>query len=90
MERHEIGVSTPGAPSVLSTQAEFDAYVGFDVQVYTTDPFKSNRTLEGKLVLRDAMFVKINVKGRTVTVPNDMVSEVKLPKPKVEKGDPFN
>ncbi|GMH71596.1 hypothetical protein TrRE_jg7890 [Triparma retinervis] len=90
LEKHEIIVCTPGAPNVLSTQEQFDAYVGFDVSVQTVDPFKSNRVIEGKLVSRDALEVKINKKGRMVTIPNEMIGEVKLPKPKTEKGDPFN
>jgi hypothetical protein len=32
--------------------------------VQTVDPFKSNRVIEGKLVSRDALEVKINKKGR--------------------------
>lgn len=90
LEKHELIVCTPGAPNVLSTQEHFDAYVGFDVSLQTVDPFKSNRVIEGKLVSRDALEVKVNKKGRVVTVPNEMVGEVRLPKPKTEVGDPFN
>jgi len=90
LEKHEVTICTPGAPNVLSTQEQFDAYIGFEVSVQTVDPFKSNRVIEGKLVSRDALEVKVNKKGRMVSVPNEMVGEVKLPKPKTEKGDPFN
>ena len=77
-------MTTPGSPNVLTTQAAFDAYVGFDVTVATKDPFKSNRVIEGKLVSRDGIEVKVNVKGRTVRVPLDLVKEVRLPKAKKE------
>jgi ribosome maturation factor RimP len=88
--RHEIIITTPGISNVLETQKEFDAFVGFDVSVKTIDPFKSNRILKGKLVERNALDLKINVKGRIVTIPLNFVDQVVLPPAKKEKGDSFN
>ncbi|GMH81682.1 hypothetical protein TrVE_jg3084 [Triparma verrucosa] len=88
--KHSLEIRTPGSPNQIVTQKQFDAYKGFDVSVHTVDPFKSNRVIEGKLIGRDALDVKVNVKGRVVTVPIDFVKEVKLPAAKTEKGDPFN
>lgn len=77
--RHEIMISAPGGPDVLNTQRQFDDHRGFEVTVETRDPWKSNRTLKGKLVQRTAMDVIINVQGNIVTIPNNFVFRVKLP-----------
>jgi len=84
--RHEMIITTPGISNVLETQKEFDAFVGFDVIVKTIDPFKSNRILNGKLVERNALDLKINVKGRIVTIPLNFVDQVVLPPAKKEKS----
>ena len=44
----------------------------------TRDPFRSNRTLNGKLVNRNALDVVINVKGRMVIIPQNFIYQVKL------------
>lgn len=85
LSRHQIMFTSPGQPDVLNSQKQFDAYRGFNVLVETRDPWKSNRTLEGKLVQRTAMDVKINVEGRIVTIPNNFVHKVKLPAAKERK-----
>ena len=88
VSRHEIMFASPGSPDVLITQKQFDAFRGFDVLVETRDPWKSNRTLKGKLVQRTALDVILNVKGRMVTIPNNFVYRVRLPAAKREKGLP--
>jgi len=87
LSRHEILVTSPGVSNILETQKQFDAFKGFDVIVQTIDPLGSNRRIEGKLMGRDAMDTSINKKGRTVTIPNNFVDYVELPKAKREKGD---
>ena len=86
--RHDLTVQTPGAANEITTQEQFEAWKGFDVFVFTSDPFNSNRTLKGKLHSRDAMDTKITVNGRVVTIPNEMIEKVTLPKAKKEKGVP--
>jgi len=88
VSRHQMMFTTPGQPDVLNSQNDFDAYRGFDVLVETRDPWRSNRTLKGKLIQRTALDVLINVKGRMVTIPNNFVHKVKLPNAKREKGVP--
>ena len=79
--RHELEVSTRGAPDVLRTEREFEAFKGFDVVVSFTVPdgTKQREPLEGKLVSRDVHETAINVKGRTVRIPNYLCAEVRLP-----------
>mmetsp|Transcript_689 Transcript_689/g.1669 ORF Transcript_689/g.1669 Transcript_689/m.1669 type:complete len:409 (-) Transcript_689:670-1896(-) len=79
LERHELVLASPGAPDVLETQKQFNAYRGENVIVETQDPWESNRTLKGKLVDRNAMDVLINQKGRLVTIPNCFVKCVRIP-----------
>ena len=75
--RFEVILTMPGyTPNELEMQRDYDANVGRDVLVKTIDPFKSNRTLQGKLVSRDALDLKIEVKGRVVTVPLNFVDQV--------------
>lgn len=79
LDRHEIVLTSPGAPDVLETQKQFDEHRGYDVAVETQDPWDSNRTLRGKLIDRNSMDILINVKGRMVTIPQNFVKCVRLP-----------
>ena len=45
---------------------------------------------QGKLQGRDVHETLVNVKGRTVRLPNYLVASVKLPEALVEPGDPGN
>jgi ribosome maturation factor RimP len=82
--RHELIIQTPGAPDVLTTAKQYEVWKGFEVTVQTKDPFNSNRVLTGKLVSRDAMDLKIKgAQGNVITIPTEMVAEVKL----VSKGE---
>jgi len=77
--RHEIYYSyAPRDSQYLVTQKQFDGHRGEDVAVQTRDPWKSNRTLKGKLVGRDALDVTINIAGNMVVLPNNFVYRVKL------------
>ena len=84
LERHEIVLSSPGAPDVLETQKQFDAHRGEVVVVETQDPWDSNRTLRGKLMDRNSMDVLLNIRGRLVTVPLNFVKCVRLPQAQQE------
>merc|ERR1712150_34507 len=86
LSRHEIIVTSPGVSNVLETQRQFDAFKGFDVIVQTIDPLGSNRRLEGKLLERTALDTFITQKGKKVTIPNNFIDYVELPKAKREKG----
>eukprot|EP00560_Eucampia_antarctica_P001952 CAMPEP_0197831934 /NCGR_PEP_ID=MMETSP1437-20131217/12805_1 /TAXON_ID=49252 ORGANISM="Eucampia antarctica, Strain CCMP1452" /NCGR_SAMPLE_ID=MMETSP1437 /ASSEMBLY_ACC=CAM_ASM_001096 /LENGTH=470 /DNA_ID=CAMNT_0043435081 /DNA_START=54 /DNA_END=1466 /DNA_ORIENTATION=- len=80
LSRHEVILTCPtGGGEILETQKQFDAHRGKPVLVETTDPFGSNRTLKGTLVDRNALDIYINQKGRMVTVPQNMVSFVRVP-----------
>jgi hypothetical protein len=77
--RFEIIFVFPGDnPIELEVQTDYDVNTGKEVIVTTIDPFKSNRTLQGNLVSRDALDVKIDVNGRVVTIPLNFVHQVLL------------
>ncbi|CAM9714110.1 unnamed protein product [Chrysoparadoxa australica] len=87
LTRHELVIATPGSKDILTTDREFKAFKGFEVIVQTGGPFKNNRVLTGTLVERTADEVKINQKGRIVSIPVAMVDEVRLPKAETEAGE---
>ena len=79
LQRHELVLSSPNpALDAVETQKQFDAYRDHHVRVETVDPFESNRTLQGRLVDRNAMDVLINVQGRLVTIPHNFVKVVRV------------
>ena len=88
LSRHEVILTCPTAGnSILETQKEFDAHRGKPVLVETDDPFGSNRTLKGTLVDRNALDVYINQKGRMVTIPQNMISCVRVPAKFLDNDD---
>lgn len=78
LSRHEIVMTSPGPDNYIETQREFDENRGKVVNVQTQDPFGSNRILVGNLVDRNALDVYINIEGRLVTVPLNMVAHVTI------------
>ena len=78
LSRHEIVMTSPGPDDYIETQREFDENRGKVVNVQTQDPFGSNRILVGNLVDRNALDVYINIEGRLVTVPLNMVAHVTI------------
>ena len=84
--RHGVEVTSPGASDLITTQAAFEAFKGFDVTVRTLNPIDGGeeRVIEGRLQERTTTDVVINVKGRMVKIPWHLVGEVRLPPAKSE------
>jgi len=79
LSRHEVILTSQGDEDYyIETQRQFDARRGQTVIVQTQDPFGSNRALEGQLIDRNALDVMINVEGRMVTIPMNMVAYVQI------------
>ena len=85
-----LEVSSPGLSNRLESDMDFAAFKGFPVRVVTTEDFKKKSEWDGTLVGRDAEHVSINVKGRPVKIPAELVSEVRLPDARSEAGDPYS
>jgi ribosome maturation factor RimP len=81
LSRHEVILTSPGDEDhYVETQRQFDNMRGALVHVQTQDPFGSNRVLKGHLIDRTALDIFINVKGRMVTIPLNMVAYVAIPR----------
>jgi len=86
LDRYELEVTSPGTSEVLTKQRDFETFKGFQVTVDTDNPIDPDqkRTLEGKLVERNAIDLVINQKGRMIRIPYHLVLEVKLVPAKTE------
>ena len=82
-----LEVSSPGLSPVLQSEKDYEAFKGFPVTATTTEPYKNKSKWEGTLVSRDDEFLRLNLKGRPVKIPSDLVAEVRLPSAKTEPGD---
>jgi len=77
-ENYSLEVATPGTKDVITKDREMLAFKSFPVRITTTEEYKGKKHLEGTLIGRDDSHVKINVKGRPVKIPRDIVAEVRL------------
>ena len=84
-----LEVSSPGLSPSLTSDVDFEAFKTFPVTARTSEPFKKKTVFEGTLAGRDDEFVILNLKGRLVKIPRDIVTEVRLPDAKREAGDPY-
>ena len=85
--RFEIVVASPGIGEILRSDQDFVSFKGFMVAVTTTEIFRKKTVFEGTLVDRSVDTVCISLKGRPIKIPRDIISEVRLPKPKYEATD---
>ncbi|MGB3403498.1 MAG: ribosome maturation factor RimP [Microcoleaceae cyanobacterium] len=77
-DAYVLEVSSPGISQFLSSDREFISFKGFPVRVETSEPYKGRRSWQGKLIRRDETAVYLNQKGRQVTIPRPMVTQVQL------------
>jgi len=92
LARHELVVSSRGAPNVLTCEREFAAFKGYEVElaVLAVDGVEPRSPIFGSLVGRDVHETTVNVKGRMVKVPNYLVASVTLPEAMEEPGGAGN
>ena len=84
-----LEVASPGVSDVLRSDADYAAFKGFGVQATLTGEYKKRTVHEGTLLGRDGEHVLLNLKGRVLKLPRELVAEVRLPSAKREKGDPY-
>ena len=73
-----LEVSSPGIARQLGDDREFSAFRGFDVRVTTREPFKGSIEWTGQLGGRDETAVYLNLKGRSISIPRNLVATVEL------------
>jgi len=73
-----LEVSSPGISRQLGDDREFVAFRGFDVRVTTREPFKGSIEWNGQLRGRDETAVHLNLKGRAIAIPRELVTTVEL------------
>lgn len=73
-----LELSSPGVSHVLSSDRDFNSFRGFPVVVTTCEPYDGHHEWHGNLVSRDESTVRINLKGRMVKIPREIVISVRL------------
>ena len=73
-----LEVSSPGTSRSLSTDREFIAFKGFSAIVTTYAPYENQKEWRGKLQGRDEQAVYLNLKGKTIAIPKELVAKVQL------------
>jgi ribosome maturation factor RimP len=77
-DAYVLEVSSPGVSDMLTSDRDFAVFKGFPVEVQLSDPFKNKQVWQGSLVGRDAEKLSLNLKGRAVAIPIDLVRSVQL------------
>jgi ribosome maturation factor RimP len=80
-EAYVLEVSSPGLSQFLTQDRDFAAFRGFPVTVQTTEPFRGQQVWIGTLTCRDQDWIHLNQKGRPVSIPRTIVSQVQLQDP---------
>ncbi|MBE9029653.1 ribosome maturation factor RimP [filamentous cyanobacterium LEGE 11480] len=77
-DAYVLEVSSPGVSRLLESDRDFISFKGFPVSVQTAEDFKGQQEWHGNLMGRDDTVVKISLKGRTVKIPRDVITQVQL------------
>lgn len=77
-QQYHLEVSSPGAERPLVSDRDFVRFAGRRVAVRLYGPFQGRRSWEGRLVRRDGVGLTLACDGEEVTIPNELVSRVRL------------
>ncbi|MGK7888992.1 MAG: ribosome maturation factor RimP [Leptolyngbyaceae cyanobacterium] len=77
-DAYVLEISSPGISPTLMSDRDFIAFKGFPVAVETTEPYKGSLLWQGQLIRRDDQSVALSLKGRTVSIPNELIKMVTL------------
>ncbi|NEP16754.1 MAG: ribosome maturation factor RimP [Leptolyngbya sp. SIO4C1] len=77
-DAYVLEVSSPGVSDMLSSDRDFAVFKGFPVEVQLSEPYKGKRTWVGKLVERNEEKLRLNQKGRAISLPRPLVQSVRL------------
>ena len=77
-DAYVLEVSSPGVSDVLTRDRDFTVFKGFPVKVKLNEVYKRKQVWQGSLVGRDETKISLNLKGRLVALPRDLVESVQL------------
>lgn len=77
-DAYVLEVSSPGVSDVLTRDRDFTVFKGFPVEVQLSEIYKKKQIWRGSLVGRDESKLSLNLKGRLVALPRDLVQSVQL------------
>ncbi|MGL5081006.1 MAG: ribosome maturation factor RimP [Microcoleaceae cyanobacterium] len=77
-DAYVLEVSSPGISQHLTSDRDFISFRGFPVIVRTSEDHQGQKERSGRLISRDEKAVYLNQKGRKISVPRDLVTEVQL------------
>jgi ribosome maturation factor RimP len=77
-----LEVSSPGIEDELTSDRDFNSFRGFPVAVTLNDGQGTEQIREGLLLGRDALEVRLNVRGRTLRLNRTAVTHVRLVSPR--------
>ncbi|MEL6937826.1 MAG: ribosome maturation factor RimP [Cyanobacteria bacterium J06598_1] len=77
-DAYVLEISSPGVSDVLTSDRDFIVFKGFPVEIQLSEPHKKKQVWQGSLVGRDADKVSLNLKGRPVKLPRELVQSVQL------------
>lgn len=73
-----LEISSPGLSENLTSERDFLTFKGFPVQIKTSIPYKKSVQWQGNLQGRDEKAIYLNCKGKIVTIPREIVTQVTL------------
>ena len=77
-DAYVLEISSPGIPRDLTTDREFTSFKGFPVLVTTIEPHEGQKAWVGNLIRRDEDTLYLNLKGRAIAIPRDLIDKVQL------------
>jgi ribosome maturation factor RimP len=77
-DAYVLEVSSPGVSRQLQSDRDFISFKGFPVAVEGTEADGRQQQWHGNLLGRDETLVTISLKGRTVKIPRDRITQVQL------------
>ena len=77
-DAYVLEISSPGLSDLLTEDRDFVTFRGFPVIINTQETFKGSDEWVGQLVEKNEKSLKINLKGRIVSIPLSIIQQVKL------------
>ncbi len=77
-DAYVLEVSSPGVSDVLTRDRDFTVFKGFPVEIQLSEVYKKKQVWQGSLVGRDEATVSLNLKGRLIGLPRELVCSVQL------------